>query len=62
MSQLCALTMLTANSVLGYVNGSLASRWREVSIPHYSALVRPRVEHCVWFWPSWYKKTVDKLE
>lgn len=52
MSQLCALTMLKANSILGYVNGSLASRWREVIIPHYLVLVRLHVEYCVWFWPS----------
>lgn len=47
MSQLCALTMLKANSVLGYVNVSLASRWRDMIVPHYLALVRPCVEYCV---------------
>lgn len=62
MSQLCALAAKKSDGVLGFNRQCVASRSREVGFPLYSALVRPHVECCVWFWIPLYKRDMDILE
>ena len=51
-----------ANSLLGCVRKSTGGRWREVTLPLCSALLRPHLECCVQCWAAQYSQLVDLLK
>ena len=62
MSQQCVLAAQKVNCVLGCITRGVASRWREVTVPLCSALVRPHLESCIQVWGPQHKKDVGLLE
>ncbi|KAJ7406319.1 hypothetical protein WISP_134682 [Willisornis vidua] len=50
-----------SNCVLGCIRSSMASRSREVPLPHHSALVRLHLEHGIQVWGPQHRKDMDLL-
>jgi len=58
----CTLAAQKANYILGCINKSVTSRWSEVILPFYSALVRPYLEYFVQFCGPQHRKDIKQFE
>jgi len=62
MTRQCALAAQHASCKLSCIKRTVARRLRQVVLPLYSALVRPRLESCIQLWSHQYRKDMDLLE
>ena len=62
MSHQCALAAQKANSILSYIQSSMADKSREEILSLYSALLRSHLESCVQLWSPQQKKVMELLE
>jgi len=62
MTRKRTLAAQKANSILGCIPGSVASRSRDGILPLCSALLRPHQESCVQLWSPQHKKDMELLE
>lgn len=58
----CALVAKRSSGILRHIRKNIASRSREVVLPHYSALIRPRLEYCSQFQIPQYKRDKELLK
>jgi len=59
MHQQRAFVVNKTNGILGCIKKRIASRWKEVILPLYLAMVKPHVESCVQFWALQFKRDMN---
>ena len=63
MSEQCGIAASKGNQILGLIRINITYREKKnLIIPLYKAIVRPRLEHCMQVWRPYRKKDIDTLE
>ena len=50
------------NQILGLIRRAIMYKEKQLIVPLYKAIVRPRLEYCIQAWRPYRKKDIDKLE
>src|SRR6218665_3786944 len=61
-SRQCAVASRKANSTLGMIRRTKATREKDTILGLYKTLVRPQLEYCIQVWSPYLKQDMDKLE
>uniref|UniRef100_A0A7M4E807 Reverse transcriptase domain-containing protein n=1 Tax=Crocodylus porosus TaxID=8502 RepID=A0A7M4E807_CROPO len=62
MGRQCGDAVRKANHTLSCIHRCISSRSKEMTLPLYTALVRPQLEYCIQFWALHFKRDVDNME
>ncbi len=58
----CAQVVKQANSLLGLIKRIITCRNKEVLLPLYKFLIRPKLEYCIQAWRSYSIKDIKLIE
>ncbi len=61
-SQQCKDATGEANRMLGFINGKISFKTKDVILPLYTGTVRPHLIYAVQFWAFHHAKDIAKLE
>ncbi len=61
-SQRCKDAAGKANRMLGFMNRNISFKTKDIILPLYTRLIRPRLKYVVQFWAPHHLKDIVKLE
>ena len=62
VSEPCGIAAAKGNQILGLIRRNIVYKEKELIIPLYKTIVRPRLEYCIQAWRPYRKKDIDMLE
>lgn len=62
VSRQCAEAAKSANRALGQIRRTITNKSKDIVVPLYRSLVRPRLEYCIQAWRPYLKKDITLLE
>ena len=62
VSQECGIAAAKGNQILGLIRRNILYNEKELIIPLYKTIIRPRLEYCIHAWRPYRKKDIDILE
>ena len=62
VSEQCGIAAVKGNQILGLIRRNIVYTEKELIIPLYKTIVRPRLEYCIQEWRPYRKKDSDMLE
>ena len=58
----CGIAASKGNHILWLIMRTIMGKEKQLIVPLYKAIVRPRLEYCIQTWKPYRKKYIDKLE
>ena len=62
VSEQCRIVASKGNQILGLNRRTITYKEKQLIVPLYKAIVRPRLQYCIQAWRPYRKKDIDKLE